>query len=84
MMVQLVVSGLGVCALPNWALDEYVQQGLIKVKSAGKAGVWPTLYVAMRIDDSEKAYMTNFITTARKHCLKELAGVKHVNLEQDS
>lgn len=80
MMVQLVVSGLGLCALPNWALHEYVEQGLIQVKSASRAGIWPTLYTAIREEDSEKAYMKNFIATARKHCLAELAGVKHANL----
>lgn len=36
MMVQLVTTGRGVCALPNWVLAEYVEKGLINVKSAGK------------------------------------------------
>src|SRR5690625_7309189 len=34
MMVQMVASGRGLCALPHWVLVDYVVQDLISVSSA--------------------------------------------------
>jgi LysR family transcriptional regulator for metE and metH len=79
MMVQLVASGRGVCALPNWVLAEYVDKQLISVRSAGVKGIWPTLYAAIREDQLTTAYVQDFITLARAHCLKNLQGVKQVH-----
>lgn len=78
MMVQLVVSGRGVCALPNWVLAEYVEKSLISVRSAGAQGVWPTLYAAVREEQLETPFMQDFLALAKAHCLKNLAGVKRV------
>jgi LysR family transcriptional regulator for metE and metH len=44
MMMQLVASGRGVCALPNWALDEYTSRGYVTAKTMSKTGIWCTLY----------------------------------------
>lgn len=55
MMVQLVASGRGICALPNWVLAEYAQQSLITLRSAGAQGIWPTLYAAVRVDQDRKS-----------------------------
>lgn len=78
MMVQLVASGRGVCALPNWVLAEYVDQALISVRSAGEKGVWPTLYAAVREEQVETPFVQDFLKLAKAHCLKNLAGVKQV------
>lgn len=78
MMVQLVVSGRGVCALPNWVLAEYVDQALISVRSAGENGIWPTLYAAVREEQSTTPFVQDFLKLAKAHCLKNLAGVKQV------
>ena len=79
MMVQLVVSGRGVSALPNWVLAEYVDQALISVKSAGETGIWPTLYAAVREEQLETPFLQDFLKLAKTHCLSKLAGVKQVN-----
>jgi LysR family transcriptional regulator for metE and metH len=79
MMVQLVVSGRGVSALPNWVLAEYVDQALISVKSAGEAGIWPTLYAAVREEQLDTPFLQDFLKLAKTHCLSKLAGVKQVN-----
>lgn len=76
MMVQLVTTGRGVCALPNWVLSEYVDKGLINVKSAGEKGIWPTLYVALRDSDLELPYLQDFIASAKEHSLSHLPGIK--------
>ncbi|NRA24558.1 MAG: LysR family transcriptional regulator, partial [Oleispira sp.] len=48
MIVQLVASGRGVACLPNWALQPYLNAGLISSKPLGKNGIWPTWYAAIR------------------------------------
>lgn len=78
MMVQLVTTGRGVCALPNWVLAEYVDKGLISVKSAGEKGIWPTLYAALRDTDLDLPYVQDFIVSAKEHSLSQLQGVKAV------
>lgn len=78
MMVQLVASGRGVCALPNWVLAEYVNQALISVRSAGEQGVWPTLYAAVREEQLSAPFVQDFLKLAKAHCLKNLPGVKQV------
>lgn len=76
MMVQLAASGLGVCALPNWVLDEYRRQGLVSVARAGADGVWPTLYVAFREESVGRTYCQDFLRLAREYCFKTLKGVR--------
>lgn len=78
MMVQLVASGLGVCALPNWVLADYLDQKLISVRSAGDSGVWPTLYAAVRTEQLEQVYLQDFVSLATVHCLRNLKGVTSV------
>ncbi|MDO8907916.1 MAG: LysR family transcriptional regulator [Pseudohongiella sp.] len=78
MMVQLVASGLGVCALPNWVLADYLEQGLISARSAGDHGIWPTLYAAVRAEQLEQAYLQDFMSLATVHCLRNLKGVTPV------
>ncbi len=76
MMVQLVASGRGICALPNWVLAEYVEQGLISVRPAGESGVFAVLYAAVRSLDLQQHFVQDFIQVARVQCLKRLKGVK--------
>lgn len=78
MMVQLVASGRGITALPNWVLAEYADQELIAVRSAGAEGVWPTLYAAVRSAEREAPFIRDFLSLARDHCLKHLQGVQRV------
>lgn len=78
MMVQLVASGRGLTALPNWVLAEYVDQNLIAVRSAGEDGVWPVLYAAVLETQLDAPYMQDFLKLARDHCLSHLKGVKQV------
>jgi LysR family transcriptional regulator, regulator for metE and metH len=79
MMVQLVASGRGICALPNWVLAEYVAQGLISVRSAGKGGIWPTLYAALREEQLASPFVQDFLRLAQTHCLNNLRGVIQVS-----
>jgi LysR family transcriptional regulator for metE and metH len=76
MMVQLVASGRGVAALPNWALHEYLEKQFINAKSLGKEGLWCTLYAAIREEQKESDFMLDFLSTAQEISFKRLNGIK--------
>lgn len=75
MMIQLVSSGRGVTCLPNWALHEYREQEYVVVKSLGEEGVWPTLYAAVRSDQSSAAFIEGFVDVAKRTCFASLVGI---------
>jgi len=79
MMMQLVASGRGVCALPNWALDEYTSRGYVTAKPMSAKGIWCTLYAAVRSDQADAKYMADFIDTARETSAETLVGVKQTD-----
>ncbi|MEX1198805.1 MAG: LysR family transcriptional regulator [Pseudohongiellaceae bacterium] len=78
MMVQLAANGRGICALPDWVLAEYTDQGLVRAKRAGEQGIRPTLYAAVRESQREAPFLRDFLTLAREHCLNNLRGVRPV------
>lgn len=75
MMAQLVASGRGVAALPNWALTEYLDAGLLTSRPLGD-GVWRTLYAAVRTEEADAAYLRQFIEIAREQCFQDLSGIR--------
>ncbi len=79
MMMQLVASGRGVCALPNWALEEYSSRGYVTAVPMGESGIWCTLYAALRSDQANSKYMMDFLVTARETSAATLVGVKQTN-----
>ncbi|HUH40531.1 MAG TPA: LysR family transcriptional regulator [Castellaniella sp.] len=76
MIVQLVASGRGVAALPNWALTEYGDQGWLQICHLGEHGVWRTLYAATRSEDADASYIQAFVTQARETCFDTLTGIQ--------
>ena len=76
MMMQLVASGRGVCALPNWVAAEYLARDWVKSVPLGDKGVWCTLYAAMRQEDSSLAFIEDFVQSAKQNCLASLTGVR--------
>lgn len=78
MMVQLAASGRGVCALPAWAAQEYVQRGWVKTLALGPQGVWRTLQAAVREEDIGLAFLQDFLLTARATSEGTLAGIRAV------
>ncbi|MGB0466754.1 MAG: LysR family transcriptional regulator [Pontibacterium sp.] len=76
MMLQLVASGRGVAALPNWALHEYIEREYIAARSLGDKGVWCTLYAAIRDDQKNADFMVDFLNTAKEVSFRNLAGIK--------
>ena len=76
MMLQLVASGRGVAALPNWALHEYIQREYIASKPLGEKGIWCTLYAAIRDDQKDAEFMVDFLNTAKDISFRNLTGIK--------
>ncbi|WP_339390046.1 HTH-type transcriptional regulator MetR [Vibrio neptunius] len=77
MLVQMVSAGLGVAALPNWAISEFSRQGLITSISLGD-GLWRRLFAATRNSDRDKRYLQAFFNTARQQSKSHLEGIKTV------
>ena len=84
MMMQLVASGRGVCALPNWALTEYLERDYVRAVRLGEKGLWSTLYAAVRKDSIESAYMKDFLRTAREVSFRTLSGIQPADSKQDA
>ncbi|WP_422409453.1 MULTISPECIES: LysR family transcriptional regulator [unclassified Endozoicomonas] len=75
MMLQLVASQRGVCALPNWALAEYLEKDHVAARKLGSGGLWSTLYAGIRVEQKEQPYIADFLETARETCFKTLSGI---------
>lgn len=78
MLIQMVSAGLGVAALPNWAISEFSRQGLIESIQLGEQGLWRRLFVAVRHADRDKRYLQSFFSTAKQQCQQHLDGVNMV------
>lgn len=76
MMVQLAASGRGVCALPGWAAQEFEQRGWVRTLPLGRAGIWRTLYAAIRDEDADLAFLQDFLLTARTTSEATLTGIR--------
>lgn len=76
MIMQLVASGRGVAALPNWAIAPYLERDYIAARPLGDKGLWCTLYAAMRTEHLEAEYMLDFLNTAREITFRNLSGIK--------
>jgi LysR family transcriptional regulator for metE and metH len=76
MILQLVASGRGVAALPNWALHEYLQREYVVARPLGEKGVWCTLYAAIREDQKNAEFMVDFLSTAKEVSFSTLTGIK--------
>ncbi|MHB0776198.1 LysR family transcriptional regulator [Halomonas sp. WWR20] len=76
MMMQLVASGRGVCALPNWALTEYLERDYVRSLPLGEHGLWSTLFAAIREEQRDLPWMEDFLRTARETSFAVLTGIK--------
>ncbi|MGI9282292.1 MAG: LysR family transcriptional regulator [Endozoicomonas sp.] len=75
MMLQLVASQRGVCALPNWALAEYLEKDHVAARKLSDEGLWSTLYAAIRVEQKKQPYIADFLKTATETCFQSLPGI---------
>ena len=73
MLIQLVASGRGIAALPDWVVNEYEQKGWVtsrRLHCVGKTGLRRTLYAGYRIEEMEKSYFEGFLKQLDKFAQK--------------
>ncbi|WP_335957301.1 LysR family transcriptional regulator [Acinetobacter bereziniae] len=64
MLIQLVASGHGIAALPDWVVNEYEQKGWVvsrRLDCVAPEGLRRTLYAGYRIEEKEKDYFDGFL-----------------------
>ncbi len=66
MIAQWVASDRGVAALPAWAIQDELARGILVTRPLGREGMRATLYLALRREDHEQAYLQAFVDTARR------------------
>ncbi|VAW80686.1 Transcriptional activator MetR [hydrothermal vent metagenome] len=65
LMLQLVAQGRGVCVLPNWLANKYIEKLSLKSTRIGVEGLYQKLYVSLRKQDSQVSYIQKFISIAK-------------------
>lgn len=78
MALQLVASGRGVAALPNWVLASYLAKDYIEAR-AFSPPLTATLYAVIRQSDRELAYISAFIEQAKETAAAVLTGIKAIS-----
>lgn len=64
-ILQLVASGRGIAALPEWSVKPYLDRGYVVGKSLGANGLKCELHAAMPESLAGKPYMRDFISKVR-------------------
>ena len=73
MLIQLVASGRGIAALPDWVVYEYEQKGWVRSRRldcVAEQGLRRTLYAGYRIEDQDKDYFAGFLKYLTKFSQK--------------
>ncbi len=77
-MLQLVASGRGLCALPLWAVQGYLDRGYVSARPIGAQGLTGRLYAASapRVGDAAGlGYLADFVVIMRESCFLSLKGI---------
>ena len=80
-LIQMVSAGMGIAALPHWAIEPFEKQGLVITKVLGE-GLWRRLFAASRIGDEKQPLMQSFFSTVRLHAKEHLPFTKLCFFEQ--
>ncbi len=73
MLIQLVASGRGIGALPDWVVNEYEQKGWVtsrRLDCVAAGGLRRTLYAGYRSEEKEKSYFEGFLKQLEKFSQK--------------
>ncbi len=66
-ILQLVASGRGIAALPEWSVQPYLDRGYVVGRPLGPKGLRCELHAAMPQSLAGKSYMRDFIAEVRAH-----------------
>lgn len=73
MLIQLVASGRGIAALPDWVVSEYEQKGWVtskRLSCVSAQGLRRTLYAGYRAEEKQKDYFAGFLKQLDKFSKK--------------
>ncbi|MGR0303875.1 LysR family transcriptional regulator [Acinetobacter beijerinckii] len=73
MLIQLVASGRGIAALPDWVVNEYELKGWVvsrRLNCVSEKGLRRTLYAGYRTEDKQKNYFEGFLKQLEKFSQK--------------
>ena len=71
-ILQLVASRRGIAALPEWAVQSYLEAGYVSGKRIGKNGLRAELYAVTSQQFGELSYIRDFVETVRAVSFKRL------------
>lgn len=74
-ILQLVASQRGIAALPQWAVQGYLNSNYVRGKRLGKKGLRGELYAVTATANTQAAYMQDFLQTLRTVSFKRLPGL---------
>lgn len=74
-ILQLVASGRGLAALPNWGIKNYVDYEYVIARRIGREGLWSDLYLATTTEMARQPYLRDFLESAKRTCFASLDGV---------
>ena len=75
MLIQLVASGRGFAALPDWVVNEYEQKGWVisrRLDCVAPEGLRRTLYAGYRIEEKQKDYFEGFLNQLERFSKKRM------------
>jgi len=72
-MLQMVVSGRGVAALPRWLVEEYAQKMDVVAVRLGARGIAKQIFLGAREADIDIDYLRAFVELARRSSFASLA-----------
>ena len=75
-IMQLVASGRGIAALPNWGVKNYVELDYVLAKRIGAQGLWSDLYAVVPRALADKPYVSELAAIIRTKCAAELDKVE--------
>lgn len=76
MLIQLIASGRGIGALPDWVVNEYEQKGWVtsrRLDCVAPEGLRRTLYAGYRVEEKQKDYFEGFLKQLDKFSKKRAA-----------
>lgn len=79
LLIQMVAAGMGIAALPHWAVENFEKQGLVVTKTLGE-GLWSRLYAANRHGEQHQPAIREFIRLSGQHAVNNLPFVKQVGV----
>jgi LysR family transcriptional regulator for metE and metH len=71
LLIQMASAGMGITALPHWAVETFEKQGLVVTRPLGK-GLWRRLYGATREGEQYQPVIEHFIKTLKQHGFQRL------------